>query len=129
MLRTLFLVAFGGALAAASAAAGAKESALDTMLRDRVAGTPVDCINTQASGPYGLTIVDGTALVYRDGKTLYVNRTANPETLDRDDMLVIEQFGGSRLCRHDRVYTHDRTSGGRTGVVFLSEFVPYKKPD
>ena len=127
MLRTLFLVALGGALTAAAAAAAAEDDPLAAMLRDRVAGAPVDCIATHSSGPYGLTIVDGTALVYRDGKTLYVNRTANPRTLDRDDMLVIEQFGGSRLCRHDRVFTHDRTSGGRTGVVFLTEFVPYRK--
>ena len=108
-------------------AATDSEAQLAKMLEDHVAGEPLDCIPTDEHGPNQLTIVDGVAVVYRSGKTIYVNRPANASTLDWNDVLVIERFAGSRLCRHDRVYTHDRGGLGRTGVVFLEQFVPYKK--
>ena len=69
------------------------------------------------------------AIVYKDGRTIYVNRTANPETLDWDDVLVIQRFTGSQLCKLDRVTTVDRTGGFFSGVVFLSDFVPYTLPE
>ena len=128
-MRTGALLLFALGCSFATAAAGADSSALDAMLRDRAAGAPVDCIPMHSNGPSSLTIVDGVALVYRDGDTIYVNRTANPRILDWSDVLVIERFGDSRLCRHDRIYTHDRSSLGRTGVVFLERFVPYVKAD
>jgi len=115
-------------LAASPLRAGGNDAAeLDKLLAGRVAGEPVDCVQTDNHGAGNLTIIDGVGLVYRRGDTIYLNRTANPETLDWNDLLVTEPFSGSRLCRHDRVYTHDRTSYGRTGVVFLDRFVPYRK--
>ena len=71
---------------------------------------------------------DGTALIYRDGKTIWVNRTANPQDLDKWDALLIRQHG-AQLCRQDIVTTFDPSSGMYTGNVFLTEFVPYTRVD
>lgn len=104
------------------------EQQLAKMLEGRVAGEPERCINTMGGG--NLTIVDGTALVYRDGRTLWVNRTRHPEGLDDDDYLVIRKFGSaSQLCRLDNVTTHDRQGNFFTGVVMLEDFVPYRKAE
>ena len=104
------------------------EKKLAKMLEGRVAGEPESCINTFTSG--NLQIIDGTALVYKQGRTLWVNRTRNPESLDDNDYLVIKKFGdASRLCRLDNVTTHDRGSNFFSGVVLLEDFVPYRLPD
>ena len=121
-------IAAGLALAGAAAQAGTDyEAKLAELLEGRVAGAPVDCIPHDSHGAGSLTIVDRTAVIYRRGDTIYVNRTANPKNLDWNDVLVVERFSGSRLCRQDRIFTHDRGGFGRTGVVFLERFVPYKK--
>ncbi|OZA93805.1 hypothetical protein U4960_01930 [Altererythrobacter sp. H2] len=104
------------------------EIKLAKMLEGRVAGEPERCINTFGSG--NLQVIDGTALVYRQGKTLWVNRTRNPDSLDDNDYLVIRKYGSSgQLCKLDNVTTHDRTGNFFTGVVFLEDFVPYRKAD
>ena len=123
-------VAMAAALAVAGTPALAKvagEASLARMLDGRVAGQPVDCIPLSVHGGSNLTVVDGVGIVYRIGDTIYVNRTANPRILDWDDVLVLEPATGSQLCRHDQVYTHDRSGLARTGVVFLEQFVPYKR--
>jgi hypothetical protein len=74
-------------------------------------------------------VIDNTAIVYKDGNTIWVNRTAHPESLDRSDILVINRFSGSQLCKLDQVTTIDQGSGFFTGVVFLQDFVPYKKAE
>ena len=103
------------------------EEKLAKILDGRVAGKPVDCIHTWRSG--NLSIVDNTAIVYRDGRTIYVNRTQHPEDLDWNDVLVIKRFDSGQLCKLDNVTTIDRGSGITTGVVFLTDFVPYTMPD
>jgi len=104
------------------------ELKLTKMLDGRVAGEPARCINTFGGG--NLQIIDGTALVYRQGKTLWVNRTRNPDSLDDNDYLVIRKYGSAgQLCRLDNVTTHDRTGNFFTGVVFLEDFVPYRKAE
>ena len=55
-----------------------------------------------------------------------VARPTQPDTLRRDDIIVIDRFGG-QLCHNDVVRTVDRNGGYFTGVVFLEKFVPYRK--
>lgn len=114
----------GGAATARDKKSG--EQQLAEMLRGRVAGTPVRCIDTWSNN--NMSILDGTGIVYRDGRTVYVNRTQNPETLDNDDILVIRHETGNELCKLDHVTTVDRNGGFMTGVVFLTDFVPYTLP-
>jgi hypothetical protein len=73
-----------------------------------------------------LTIIDGTALVYKSGKTLYVNIPRNADDIDDRDTLVTRR-SSSRLCRTDIVTTQDSSIGMYTGNIFLGDFVPYRK--
>lgn len=101
------------------------ETRLAKLLEGRVAGEPASCITTIGSSP--LTVIDDTALVYKRGDTIWVNRTRTPEAIDDNDYLVIRKFSSSQLCRSDQITTHDRVSNFFSGVIFLDDFVPYKK--
>ena len=100
------------------------EQRLEKILEGREAGKPVSCISTWSS--HSLQILDKTALVYRSGGTVWVNRPANAEDLDSDDILVT-QVTGSQFCRLDIVHTVDRTGHFTTGFISLGDFVPYKR--
>jgi len=93
-------------------------------LKGRVAGKPVDCIDLPRTG--GSQIIDGTAIVYNVGSTLYVNRPNGADSLRSDDVLVTKTFG-SQLCRMDSVRLFDSASRMQRGFVSLNEFVPYKR--
>jgi hypothetical protein len=101
------------------------EQKLAEMLEGRVAGEPKSCISTTRGG--SLRVIEKTAVVYEAGDTLWVNRTAQPDTLKRDDVLIINKTSGMQLCRLDNITTVDQASRFFTGVVFLKDFVPYKK--
>ena len=124
--------ATAAALAIAALAAGPSvaaerltgEAKLAKMLEGRVAGEPQSCINTFVNRES--TVIDGTAVVYGKGRTIWVNRTAQPADLDRNDAMVVRMHG-SQLCRQDIVTTIDTASGIYTGNVFLTEFVPYTR--
>ena len=100
------------------------EQRLDKLLEGREAGKPVSCISTFSTRD--IEILDGVALVYRSGSTLYVNRPRNPEDIDDDDILVTRTHG-SQFCRLDIVHTVDRTGHFTTGFISLGDFVPYKR--
>jgi hypothetical protein len=100
------------------------EARLAKLLEGRTAGEPLTCIPGYAADK--LEIIEGVALVYSSGETLYVAKPAQPEQLRRDDILVVERYSG-QLCYSDVVRTIDRNGGFLTGVLFLGKFVPYKK--
>jgi hypothetical protein len=119
------VLALAGATAHSAGKVEDNEAKLLKMLEGRTAGEPVTCI----PGFRGrLEVIDGVAMVYKAGDVIYVARPTNPEALGRDDVLVIDRFGG-QLCHTDVVRTVDRTGGYFTGVVFLGKFVPYRKQD
>ncbi len=111
---------------AATDSAAKGEAELTKMLAGRTAGKPVSCVPTQLDGSH-MRIISGTAIVYDAGSTLYVARPDDPKSLDSDNILVINRFG-SQICKQDVIKTVDRYSGFMTGVVFLGDFTPYKKP-
>ncbi len=129
----LKLFALGAALAmlAGTTSANARpkltgEQELADMLKDRVAGKPVDCINLSTVS--SSVIIDKTAIVYQSGSTYYVQRPrSGAETLDRDDVLVT-RLTSSQLCSIDTVQLHDRSGGLWRGFVGLDKFVPYTRP-
>ena len=101
------------------------EARLAKLLDGRAAGKPVDCI--QLSSVSSTEIVDGTAIVYRVGSKLYVNRPATgASSLRRDDVLFFSNHD-SRLCSVDSVKLIDQGSHFQKGFVGLSKFVPYGK--
>ena len=103
----------------------APEDQLAKLLEGRVAGKPQDCISLSTAR--SSQIIDKTAIVYRDGSTLWVNRPrSGADSLDDDDVLVTKTTG-SQLCSIDTVQLHDRSSHFWRGFVSLGEFVPYRK--
>lgn len=127
-LATLGMIAAAAGLVAMPADARSRitgEERLAKMIDGRTAGEAKSCIFT---GPTSnLTIIDKTAIVYRQGSKVWVNRTQHPEDIDEDDVLVVRKFGGSNLCRTDMVTMADRSTGMFTGAIFLGDFVPYEK--
>lgn len=97
---------------------------LAKLLEGRVAGEGKSCLSTYRTE--NVRIIDKTAIVYRDGATLWVNIPANPDRLDNDDILVTRSFG-SQLCKQDIVRTYERSGFFMNGVVALGEFVPYRR--
>lgn len=116
-------------LATAAAEAAPKlsgEAKLAREIEGRVAGEPVNCLPFHRIR--SSRIIDDTAIVYDAGSTLYVNRPrAGRDSLDRWDTLVTRTFG-SQLCSSDVVHLYDSGSRIQTGMVFLGDFVPYRKP-
>jgi hypothetical protein len=133
IMKALATILSGAALALVATTATASgsgrneagEARLARMLEGRTAGAPVSCINTGRSNK--MEVIDGVAVVYDAGKTIYVARPTDPRMLGRNDALVLGRFSGSRLCVQDAMKTIDRSDGFPTGVVFLKDFVPYSK--
>ena len=101
------------------------EERLAKLIEGRTAGEARDCIPTSANQSF--TVLDKTAIVYKQGRRVWVNRTKNPRDLDDDDIMVVRKFGSSNLCRTDMITMIDRASGMFSGAVFLEDFVPYEK--
>jgi hypothetical protein len=100
------------------------EEKLAKLLEGRVAGEPRNCLNTRIH--HDSQVIDGTALVYGHGRTIWVNVPVNPQDLDDNDALLTRQYS-SDLCRQDIVTTFDAAGGFYTGNVFLTDFVPYTR--
>lgn len=132
-MKALATILSGAALALAATAAAAAgsghndtgEARLARMLDGRTAGAPVSCISTMRSNK--MEVIDGVAVVYDAGKTIYVARPTDPRMLGRNDALVLNRFSPSRLCVQESMKTVDRYDHFHTGVVFLKDFVPYTK--
>lgn len=128
LTKPLLLAGLLAAAAAAPAAAPREkgEAELQRTLVGMVPGEPVDCVNLR--NVRNSRIVDGTAIIYEVGGTLYVNRPrAGRESLDNWDVLVTRTHS-SRLCSIDVVQLYDPAARMQTGLVFLGPFVPYRKP-
>lgn len=129
MIRKLLpLIAIAGAASALPAQADQRqtpEQQLERALAGRVAGEPVDCVNLRTIR--SSRVIDRTAILFDAGGTIYVNRPrSGAETLNRWDAQVTRLFD-TRLCSIDTIRMVDPTSGFFSGVVFLGEFVPYRR--
>lgn len=125
-----WLFAAGAAVLASSAAMAAPrvdpETRLARAIEGRVAGKPVDCIELR--NVRSTQIIDRTAIIYDTGRTIYVNRPRSGQSsLDRWDTLVTKTHSG-QLCSIDTVQLWDASSRMLSGIVFLGDFVPYKRP-
>lgn len=128
-MQKIFIAAFIAAAAiSVPATAGHRASPdvqLQTLLEGRVPGKPTDCINLSTAS--SSQIIEGRAIVYRVGGTLFVNEPrSGADTLDRDDIMVTRTFG-SQLCSIDTVRLLDAGSYFPRGFVTLGKFVPYTR--
>lgn len=122
---SLALLALPGAAMAEEKVNAKGEAELVKMLEGRVAGKPVKCLsNTSLDNS---TVIDGTAIVYRSGSKLYVNRPrSGADQLDDDEILLTKLYG-SQLCSSDKIDLIDRSSRMWSGFVLLGDFVPYAR--
>tara|TARA_Y100000815_G_scaffold247941_1_gene248709 strand:- start:352 stop:753 length:402 start_codon:yes stop_codon:yes gene_type:complete len=130
MKMQIAAVALAALAATAPVSASAKkltgEQQLAKVLEGRVAGKPTRCVPSSPSAR--LYVIDKTAVIYDTGRTIYVNYTAYPETLDDDEILVVRDPMPS-LCRTTQITARDRTGGFFSGAIFLKDFIPYTLPD
>jgi hypothetical protein len=122
----------GVALAACTASAeqsgqiSRADRELADALKGRVAGEPVDCIDTTTvNGPQ---IIDKDTLLYRQtGRTVWRNElAASCGGLSPMDTIIIE-LHGTRMCRND-MFRAVSGSGRIPGPYCrLGKFVPYRK--
>lgn len=109
----------------AQAARSRPDAELASLLKGRVAGAPVRCIPVSPTDSNSVQIISQRALVWRIGSRLYVNvPQARAETLDDDDILITEPFGG-QLCRNDQVRPLNRMSRIPKASLLLGNFTPY----
>ena len=127
MRKLLPLTAFTLLLTtAAEAARPSGEEQLARALQGRVAGEPVDCIDLHRIR--SSRVITDTAILYDAGNVIYVNRPRNgAESLNQWDTLVT-RTPTTRLCSIDVVRVVDLPTNSMTGIVFLGEFVPYRRP-
>lgn len=101
------------------------EKRLAKLLEGRKAGEPMRCIRTTPN--QRIETIPGTAYVYGQGNTIYVQRTTTPEQIDDTDALVTNRFSASELCRLDVTTRVNRINGIFIGAVFFEDFVPYTR--
>jgi hypothetical protein len=110
---------------AAQAKPADHEAELARALAGRVAGEPVDCIDLHRI--HSSRVITGTAILYDAGGVLYVNRPENgAEELNQWDTMVTRTQSTS-LCSIDTVTMIDPGSRSFSGIVFLGDFVPYRR--
>jgi hypothetical protein len=122
----LGLIAGAGVAVAHPSDNSRAEAKLAKALEGRVAGTPVDCI--QLRDIQSSQIIDGTAILYDTGTTLYLNRPASGASWLNDDDVLVTDTHSSQLCSIDIVRLIDRASRMPNGSVGLGKFIPYTKP-
>ncbi|MCE7795927.1 hypothetical protein LWE61_05050 [Sphingobium sufflavum] len=128
-MRIPFMIAVAAGLLAAGGAQAASKTPQERLARaieGRVAGKPVDCINLRDI--QSSEIIDRKAILYRVGRTLYVNTPdSGANFLNNGDILVTDTHS-SQLCSIDIVRLVDSSSRMPSGSVGLGKFVPYTKP-
>ncbi len=110
----------------ASDAAQAKaEAEITKILAGRVPGKPVSCIPLTNLGPS--QTVDRTAIIYGQGRTLYLNRLPHGCPGLTHFSYPVVKTSLSQLCSTDILTIVDQGSHMTTGSCGLGEFVPYTK--
>ena len=100
------------------------EQELAKLLEGREPGKPVHCISQFHTRD--MRVIDGTAIVFGWGNTVWVNVPRNAKDLDSDDVLLTRNYGG-QFCDLDIVQTLDRSSHIFNGSISLGQFVPYHR--
>jgi hypothetical protein len=74
-----------------------------------------------------MTIIDDNTILFRDGRTVYVNHPLGGcNNLQQSGRALVTRNFGPQLCRGDLATVVDNTSGMSVGACALGDFVPYK---
>ena len=135
-MRRLATIAFAAAgLAACTADMGQplqrgarQEAELRQALAGKIAGKPVDCLQSTNSG--NMQIIDDNTILFHDGRRTYVQapRGGCSPLGSGHYTLVTKSFGGMGLCRGDIARVVDLPNGMTVGSCSLDSFIPYEKP-
>ena len=97
----------------------------DKALAGKVAGKPESCLPLYRSND--MTVSDDDTIVYRDGRTTYVNQPLGGcNNLGNGSYALVTRSTGSQLCRGDIAKVRDMTAGITVGSCALGDFVPYR---
>ncbi|QYE34971.1 hypothetical protein KZX46_19950 [Polymorphobacter sp. PAMC 29334] len=124
MMRTALAVA---AAILAGDASALPADRLATLIGDRIAGTPVDCIDRLDIDK--VHIVDG-GIVYemKTGGVSYLNRPSSGASFIHDSVSLRLDFAEPRLCRDEPVGVVNENSRATIARAKLGNFVPYRRP-
>ena len=105
------------------------EAELARVLKGRTAGAPQRCIRSLGFGQ-PIRTINRTAYVFGQGDVIYVQRTTNPQDIDRRFALSItrlETTSGVEICRTDPAESFDRALGVPRAAVIFTDFIPYTR--
>jgi hypothetical protein len=135
-IAALAAVTMGACAPAGSAEPGAaaltpkQAEVLDKQLAGKVAGEPVNCLNSNSRNFNTIRVSDDIILYRASGNLVYRNtlRGSCPGLARDNDVMVIRSHG-TGTCRGDFFHLVDRTSGIRGPTCVFGEFVPYRKAE
>jgi len=131
-MRILMLAAAATILAACETTvsqpeqrSAANQATYDRLLAGKVPGRAQKCLPLQRSND--MTVIDDDTILYRDGRTTYVNKPLGScNLLSRGSYALVTRSQGSQLCRGDIGTVTDVSTGTTVGSCALGDFVPYK---
>lgn len=124
-LSVLLLPLLAGCVANEARQAGRDEIALARDLSGRQAGEAQTCLPVPI-GPGSLQAVNNRTLVYRQGRTIWVNRLAAdcPGLRPLSTIIIGVQSGG--YCRGDHIRARQPNDIIAGPVCSLGDFTPYR---
>ena len=122
----LILLALSGCAGVGASPTASEGDALSRELAGRVAGEAKSCVSAGQSD--SLRAVDRQTLVYRDGRTRWVNRLRSAcPGIEPMNTLIVE-VTMSRYCSGDLVRGLEPGANIPGPTCVLGDFVPYRLP-
>lgn len=125
MMPALVWAAAAASAAETDATPTKGEAELAKLLEGRVAGEAVRCI--PARRQQNVKTIDGTAYVFGEGSTIWVQRTTRPQDIKGRNVLINQRFSGGEMCRMDLIKAVDPIAGFFFGGVVFEDFTPYTR--
>ncbi|HEY0626763.1 MAG TPA: hypothetical protein VGD10_08510 [Allosphingosinicella sp.] len=103
-----------------------EQGELNEALRGRVAGTPVNCVQTRDLLG-NRSVGEGVILFEGRGGVVYVNRPAAGCPKIDSGRALVTRTTSTQLCRGDIATVVDPVAGFTYGGCGLGDFVPYRR--
>lgn len=101
------------------------DAELAKAIEGRTAGAPLNCVSASFIGTPQIT--DRDTLVYRSGRTLYVNQLDVACPGLREGNTIVMEIHGSQICRNDSIRVLEPGSTIPGPYCRLGNFTPFKK--
>ena len=101
------------------------QATYDRLLTGKIAGKAERCLPAYRSND--MTIVDEDTILFRDGRTVYVNHPPGGcSNADRGGRALVTKTFNAELCRGDLATVVDSSTGMMVGACALGDFIPYR---